>query len=188
MPLRDFALLVFICVIWAANFIVTKLALAELNAPPLLFSTLRFALVLLATLPWLLPMPRPRWRILVVGLLMGGGGFGLVSVGMLWATPSSAAVVTQLGVPMTALLSVIVLGERIGIRARPRHRADLLGHIAPSDVVPSGPASPSRSGLIFVAASALASAIGIVLMKQMPGIAPLQFQAWVGLPRRCRWG
>jgi O-acetylserine/cysteine efflux transporter len=178
MPLRDFALLVFICLIWAANFIVTKLALAELNAPPLLFSTLRFTLVLLATLPWLLPMPRPRWRILVVGLLMGGGGFGLVSIGMLWATPSSAAVVTQLGVPLTALLSVAVLGERIGVRRGFGIALTFFGAIA----VMFDPSGFSISfGLIFVAGSALASAIGLVLMKQMPGVAPMQFQAWVGL-------
>ena len=178
MPLSDFALLVFICLIWALNFIITKLALTELNAPPLLFSTLRFILVLLATLPWLLPMPRPRWRILTIGLLMGGGGFGLVSVGMMTASPSSAAVVTQLGVPLTALLSVLMLGERIGWRRGLGIALTFCGAIA----VMWDPRGFAISfGLLFVALSALASAFGLVLMKQMRGVAPLQFQAWVGL-------
>ncbi|WP_204327023.1 hypothetical protein, partial [Stenotrophomonas maltophilia] len=78
-------------------------ALTELHTPPLFFSAVRFGLVLLAALPWLLPMPRPRWRMVAAGLLMGAGGFGLVSIGLMTASPSSAAVVTQLGVPITAL-------------------------------------------------------------------------------------
>ena len=44
---------------------------------------------------------------------MGGGSFALLFVGLKTATPSAAAVVSQLGVPMVTLLSVMVLGERI---------------------------------------------------------------------------
>jgi O-acetylserine/cysteine efflux transporter len=35
-------------------------------------------------------------------------------------------------------------------------------------------------GLIYVAASALAGSLGAVMMKQIEGVQPLQFQAWVG--------
>lgn len=35
-------------------------------------------------------------------------------------------------------------------------------------------------GLLWVAASALAAAVGAVMMKQIEGVRPLQFQAWVG--------
>ena len=35
-------------------------------------------------------------------------------------------------------------------------------------------------GLLFVAASGLGAAVGTVMMKQMEGIRPLRFQAWVG--------
>jgi drug/metabolite transporter (DMT)-like permease len=44
---------------------------------------------------------------------MGGGGFALFFLGIKTASPSSAAVVTQLGLPITTLLSVAMLGERI---------------------------------------------------------------------------
>jgi drug/metabolite transporter (DMT)-like permease len=37
------------------------------------------------------------------------------------------------------------------------------------------------TGLLFVAGSALSGAVGAVMMKQMEGIRPLRFQAWVGL-------
>lgn len=175
---RDFAILVFVCLTWASNFIISKIALTELHIPPLFFSAVRFALVLLVTLPWLLPMPRPRWRMLAVGLLMGAGGFGLVSIGLLTASPSSAAVVTQLGVPITALLSVFMLGERISWRRGIGIALAFSGAMA----VMWNPSGLSLSyGLIFVLLSALASALGIVLVKQLGSVQPFQFQAWVGL-------
>ncbi|CEJ10851.1 putative amino-acid metabolite efflux pump [bacterium YEK0313] len=175
---RDFAILVFVCLTWASNFIISKIALTELHTPPLFFSAVRFGLVLLATLPWLLPMPRPRWRMLAVGLLMGAGGFGLVSIGLLTASPSSAAVVTQLGVPITALLSVVMLGERISWRRGIGIALAFSGAMA----VMWNPSGLSLSyGLIFVLLSAFASALGIVLVKQLGSVQPFQFQAWVGL-------
>ena len=37
MLLRDFALLLTVCLVWASNFVVSKLAVGTLNAPPLFF-------------------------------------------------------------------------------------------------------------------------------------------------------
>src|SRR5688500_14785004 len=107
MLLRDFVLLLFICLVWASNFVVSKLAVSALSAPPLFFSAARLGVVLLVVLPFLFPMPRPRWRMVVIGLLMGAGSFGLMNVGLMTATPSSAAVLVQLGVPITTLISVV---------------------------------------------------------------------------------
>ncbi len=82
MSLRDFSLFVLICVIWALNAIVAKVVVSEMQVPPLFFGVLRSAAIALAVSPWLLPMPRPHWRVVVVGVLMGGGGFALYS----WAS------------------------------------------------------------------------------------------------------
>ena len=113
MSLRDFGLLALVCLIWATNNIVSKYVVSHLGTPPLFYAALRFAVVSLATLPWLLPMPRPRWRLVAVAMLMGGGNFAQVFIGLKFATPSSVAVVSQLGVPITTLLSVVMLGETI---------------------------------------------------------------------------
>jgi drug/metabolite transporter (DMT)-like permease len=175
---RDFAILVFVCFVWATNFVTTKLALTVLHLPPLFFSSLRFAIVFLFALPWLLPWPRPRLRIVIVGLCMGAGGFGLVSVGLMSATPASAAVVTQLGVPITALLSVFMLGERIGWR---RGFGIALAFLGAVTVMYDPNGFALSFGLVFVLASAVTSAFGVVLMKKMENVQPMQFQAWVGL-------
>ena len=75
---RHLALMLLVCLIWASNNVMSKLIVGTLHVPPLFFTALRFAIVALVTLPWLLPMPRPRWRLLLIGLLKsdeGSGGF-----------------------------------------------------------------------------------------------------------------
>ncbi|MGZ6050008.1 MAG: DMT family transporter [Phenylobacterium sp.] len=177
MSLRDFGLLALVCLVWASNNIVSKYAVSHLNSPPLFYAALRFAVVMVATLPWLLPMPRPRWRLLAVALLMGGGNFALVFMGLKYATPSSVAVVSQLGVPITTLLSVLMLGEKIHWRRALGIALTLAGVIT---VMWSSTGISASVGLLYVVASSVAASFGAVMMKQIEGVKPLQFQAWVG--------
>ena len=177
MSLRDFGLVVFVCLVWAGNSVMSKIIISHFGAPPLFYATARFAVVVLATLPWLLPAPRPLWRMIVVGLLMGGGTFALVFVGFKTATPSDVAIVSQLGVPLSTLLSVVMLGETIRWRRALGIGLTLLGVLIvmwnPKGLTPT-------VGLFFIAGSAATGALGAVMMKQMEGVRPLQFQAWVG--------
>lgn len=177
MPLRDFALLVAVCLLWALNNIISKLVVTDLATPPLFYAAVRFALVAAITLPWLFPAPRPLWRVVVVALLMGGGNFAVFFVGLKTATPSAAAVVLQLGVPMTTLLSWLVLGERL----RWRRGIGIGLTFAGAMLVIWNPDGFAVSiGLIYIALAAFLGSLGAVMMKQVEGVKPLQFQAWVG--------
>ena len=177
MSLRDFALFVLICALWGLNMVVSKIAVSDLGVPPLFYGAARSAAIAAAVFPWLLPMPRPRWRIIVVGVLMGGGGFALMFVGLTTASPSAAAVVMQLGVPMVTILSIFMLGERIRWRRGLGIALAVFGVV----LVMWDPAGLDLSaGLFFCAAAAFCGALGAVMMKQMEGIRPLRFQAWVG--------
>lgn len=177
MSVRDFSLFVAICLTWALNTIVAKVVVSELDVPPLFFGMLRSAAIAIAVLPWLLPMPKPAWRTIVVGILMGGGGFALFFVGLKSASPSAASVVSQLGVPTATLLSVVVLGEKI----RWRRGLGIALTFAGAMLVMFDPNGfEASTGLIFVAASACGGAVGTILMKQMEGVRPLRLQAWVG--------
>ena len=51
MALRDFALLVFVCLLWATNNIVSKYVVAYLHAPPLFYAAVRFIIVAAAVFP-----------------------------------------------------------------------------------------------------------------------------------------
>jgi drug/metabolite transporter (DMT)-like permease len=114
---------------------------------------------------------------LAVGLLMGGGTFALTFVGLKTTTPSAYAVVVQLGVPFSAALSVTLLGERIrlvrGLGIVMTLAGALLVMWSPGALVPS-------VGLLWVAASAFTGSLGAVMMKQIEGVSPRRFQAWVG--------
>ena len=173
--------MVLVCLIWATNNIMSKLIVGTLHVPPLFFTALRFALVALVTLPWLLPMPRPVWRILLIGLFMGGGSFGLMFIALYWVSPSEAAVVVQASVPITALLSIVMLGERI----RWRRGLGIALALAGVLLVMYQPGFRLSAGMLFLIASAICGSFGAVMMKQMGDIAPLRFQAWVGLVGLC---
>lgn len=177
MQFRDFLILVGVCLIWAMNNVISKVVVAGWHVPPLLYAAMRFGIVLIATLPWLLPMPRPAWRTLAVGLLMGGGSFAILFVGLQTVTPSEAAIVSQAGVPITTLLSIVMLGERIAWRRALGISLTLAGVL----LVVWEPGFAVSTGMLFILASAFFGSLGAVLMKQMDEIAPLRFQAWVGL-------
>jgi drug/metabolite transporter (DMT)-like permease len=175
---RDFLLLVLICLVWGYSNVLSKIVVGHWAVPPLFFAAIRFAVVIAATLPWLLPMPRPRWRIVAIGILMGAGNFALLFVGLQTATPSAAAVVIQIGVPFTTLLSVVVLGERIHWRRGLGIALTLAGVLL---VVWNPQGIALSTGLWFVVGAAFTGSLGAVLMKQVEDVAPLRFQAWVGL-------
>lgn len=178
MNLRDFSLLLLVCFGWAAHTIISKIVVSGMEIPPLFYAAIRYALVAVFAVPWLLPMPKPRWRILLVGFLMGGGGFALFFIGIKTASPSSSAVVQQLGLPMTALLSMVLLGERIQLKRGLGMVLTFLGAVLvmldPNGLAVSG-------GLVFIAIGVFAGSVASVMMKQIDGVRPLQFQAWVGL-------
>jgi drug/metabolite transporter (DMT)-like permease len=177
MSLRDFAVLLAVCLVWAGNSIVSKIVISDYGVPPLFYTAARFVVVVAATLPWLLPAPRPVWRIVVVGLLMGAVNFGLNFIGLKTTSPSANAVVGQLGAPMATLLSIALLGERIGWR---RAAGIVLAFAGALIVMWDGSRLALTPGLLWVAGSAFAAALGAVMIKQIEGVKPLQFQAWVG--------
>ena len=178
MRARDFLLLVLVCLIWAFNNVLSKIIVDDWAVPPVFYAALRFAVVALVMLPWLLPMPRPAWRIILIGLLMGGGNFALLFIGLQTTSPSSAAIILQLGVPFTILLSVLTLGERVHWRRGIGVSFTLLGVL----IVIWRPEGVALSaGLWFVAAAAFSGSVGAVLMKRVVDVSPFRFQAWVGL-------
>ncbi|QNE32331.1 DMT family transporter [Sphingomonas sp. NBWT7] len=178
MKLRDFLLLVLVCLVWGYSNVLSKIVVGQWAVPPLFFAAIRFAIVIAATLPWLLPMPRPRWRIVAIGILMGAGNFALLFIGLQSASPSAAAVVIQIGVPFTTLLSIVVLGERIHWRRALGIALTLAGVLL---VVWNPDGIALSTGLWFVVGAAFTGSLGAVLMKQVEDVKPLRFQAWVGL-------
>ena len=178
MQLRDIIIIVAICVVWGLNAVVSKIVVSGIGVPPLFYGALRCLVITLAVFPWLYPMPKPRLRLVAASFLIGGGSFALYYVGLLDATASSAAIVSQVGLPITTLLSIVMLGETVRWR-RALGMALTLGGTLLVIWDPEG--LDLSKGLLVIVLSSAAGSLGAILMKQIEGVRPLQFQAWAGL-------
>jgi O-acetylserine/cysteine efflux transporter len=111
MSRRDLLLATVVAAVWGLNFVVIEVGLREL--PPLLFVALRFTLV---AFPAVLIVRRPAVRlhlVLLVGLFLGVGQFGLLFVGMHLGVPAGlASLVLQCQAMFTLGLAALVLRER----------------------------------------------------------------------------
>jgi O-acetylserine/cysteine efflux transporter len=112
LPFRHFLLALAVVSLWGTNFVVMKLALADL--PPLLLTCLRFAF---AVLPGIFFLPRPDVPLRNVaqyGLLIGVGQFGLLFFALNGhVSPGIASLVMQLQVFFTIGLSMWLAGEKV---------------------------------------------------------------------------
>lgn len=177
MSARDFLIFLAICVAWALNTIVSKIVVSDMTVPPLFYAAARTLVVAALLHRYLFPMPAQIWRVCFVTLLVGGGGFALIFIGLLTATPSSAAVVILSQTPLTILFAVLLLGEKVEIRRFIGMLLTLAGVL----VVLFDPVGMHGSvGLIFVGLCALAGSLGSVMLKQLP-TEPIRLQAWGGV-------
>jgi O-acetylserine/cysteine efflux transporter len=89
---------------------------------------------------------------------------------------STVAIATQLGVPFSTVLSVWLLGERI-------HWRRVLGiALAFAGVVLIGfdpRVFAYRDGLALVVVSSFVGALGLIYVKRLSGVRPLELQAWI---------
>lgn len=175
MPLRDLALGLAVIVIWALNIIVIKLGVAEL--PPLLLTTLRFALVAGLLVPFH-PVARHQLPFLaLLSVTFGSLHFALLFIGLGQAEAGTGALLVQMGTPFATLLAVVFLKERLG----PRRLVGLALSFAGVAVLAGGPTLPSPLPTALLLTSALGWAISQLLIKQGPGVSPMALAGWVAL-------
>ncbi|MEO0464908.1 MAG: DMT family transporter [Pseudomonadota bacterium] len=177
MRFADFCLLCVVCLVWGLNVVVTRWVVADAGVPPLFFAALRLLGIMVLLAWWLRPVPGDLLRLFGISMCLGAAHFGLLFVGLAHAEASAVAIVVQLGVPFSTLMSMTFLGETIGWR----RGLGITLAIAGSLIIAFDPSEFSLSyGLILVAISALTGAYGGILMKQMAPISAFQLQAWLG--------
>jgi drug/metabolite transporter (DMT)-like permease len=88
---------------------------------------------------------------------------------------SAVAIAGQLGVPFMTLLSIAILGEHVGWR----RWTGILLSFAGVMVIGFNPAVfDSLGGLALVVLGALSGSLGLVAIKRVHDIKPLELQAW----------
>lgn len=174
---RDLLLLLGITILWGLNLVISKIGLGSL--PPILFTTLRFAIMALVLAPFVRLYPGQMSAIVVAGLLSGAVCFALMFVGLALAeNVASVAIAGQLGVPFTTLLSVALLGEVVHWRRWTGIALSFAGVMVMGLDPRVFQYWPS---LAFVIASAFVGALGLIAVKRLRAVDPLAMQGWFAL-------
>lgn len=178
MNFRDFILLAAVCFVWGLNLVVTRWVVADAGVPPLFFAALRFGGIALVLIWFLRPIPKNLGTLFLIAMGMGAVHFAFLFQGLAKAEASSVAVVAQLGVPFSTLMSMAFLGEVVGWR----RGLGIMLAFAGAILIAVDPQTFSLSfGLLYVIFAALIASGAGILMKRMPKISAMQMQAWIGL-------
>ena len=175
LPPAHLALVVLISLAWGGNFLASAVAL--LSLPPFLYTALRLAIVLVILAPWLRAPAPGHWpRLIAVALLNGSLHFGI----NFWALRaagdlSSVAIGLQTHVPISVILSVWLLGERISKTTVIAVAVSFVGVLV-MGLDPGVADQPLALALCLLAAFALA--LGSTLMRRLAGVGVFSLQAW----------
>ena len=182
MSLREFSVLMMVCTIWGLHFIVMKFTIAEIGIPPLFYAALRVSLMALILLPFL------RWHEgQMKAVLVGGLGFGALNYAFMFpamnlTTASAAAVTIELYMPFSIILSVLILGERIGLWRIFGATLAFLGVVLIGLGTPSEAAGQGFAlGIGLMACAAMSEAIGAISVKSVKSVSPMQLLVWFGI-------
>ena len=167
--------LVAINAIWGFNIVAVKLSADRF--PPVFLSFLRFLIVGLVVWPWLkIRRGEMRW-LLTAATCSGGLQFALMYSGVaLSGNMSSVAIAAQLGVPFATLLSIGFLGERIHWR---RWLGIGMSFIGVGLIGFSPDVFHSWAGLLLIVVAAFIGAVGLIAIKRVHELEPLELQAWL---------
>lgn len=170
-------LLVFINACWGFNYIAGKIGVTQFG--PLLFSTVRFGMVLLLLLPFMRIVPGQTRLIIYIGLTLGAGHYTLMFYGLhLAGSLSSVAIAAQLVVPFSTIMAVVFLKERVALVRAAAIFMSFLGVII-IGFVPLG--SQHIVALVLVTLASAAMAVATIMMRQLQGVGVFNLQAWIAL-------
>jgi len=171
------SLLVFVNACWGFNFIAGKLG-TELFGP-LLFSAIRFAMVLVLLLPFLRLVPGQMMRIVMIGLMLGVVHYPMMFFAM-YATEnlSAVAIAAQLVVPFSTLLAIVFLHEKIGWTRTLAIALSFTGVV----IIGFEPIGADHIlSLLLVVGGSFSISVASIWMRQLNEVGVFNLQAWIAL-------
>ncbi len=177
MTARDNLAALAVAIAWGLNFIAIKVGVGETS--PLMLAALRFLFAALPIVFFVAPPKAPAWAVVLYGLLIGAGQFGLLFIAMHQGLPVGLASLTiQSQAFFTILFARVFLGER-------QRRAQLIGAalgFAGMAVIGSGRLSGASLGpFLLVILAAMFWGSGNVLAKSLGKVDMLAFVVWSSL-------
>ena len=167
------------CLGWGGNFVMTSWVVGANPVPPFMLALFRAAIVLLVMGVFLFrPLPKGFGRLLVVALCVGPIHLGFLYSGLQTAPASASSILSQALIPMSTVLSVLFLKERIGWVRAVAITVALAGVIVM--VYEPGALALDR-GMVLLFFAYVAMAIGSVTMRTVPEVDWRQYVAWTAV-------
>ena len=174
---RHLFLMLIICLVWGFTFVAGKAGVSEM--PPMLFTGLRYALLAVLLVPFLIIVEGKMPQVLAISITMGSVHFALFYGGLSVASNVSAiAVAVQLSVPISTIMSIVFLNEQVGWR----RWLGIVMSFGGVVVISFDPAIINeRLGLLMVIGAAFLGSVGMIIMKQIQDTGIYQMQAWIAM-------
>jgi len=174
---RDLLLLIGMNLIWGLNLISSKIGVGQF--PPIFFTALRFGSLALFLVPMLKIHRGQMTNLFAAAMLTGPAAFALLFAGIfLTEDAATVAVATQMSVPFSTLMSVMFLGETI----RWRRIMGIVLAFAGIVIISFDPRVFAYwEGLALVVCSSFVSSLGLIFLKRLKDIKPLELQSWIAL-------
>jgi len=175
--LTDLAVVLLINLVWGLTFIAGKVGLNEL--PPVWFTGLRFAMLLVVLAPLLRWVPTQMPRVIAASLFCGALHFSLQYTALKMAEDvSTIAIVSQLTLPFAVILAMVMLGERLS-RVRAFGTAAAFAGVVVIGFDPR--VFGYGTAVVLCALACLSMALAQVLMRGLRNVPVFTLQAWVAL-------
>lgn len=178
MPFKDIFLAILVAVIWGGNFIAARYGMEHF--PPFLLTALRFtmvALVLIAFVP--LPTRSQLWQLLQLAACVGVLHFALLFAAMYEGLDiASCAIVGQMGVPFSCLLSAIFLRDRLGLWRIAGMVMAFMGMIV---VAGATNIVDHPTGFVIALAGSFFWGVGNIIIKRTKDVSSFQMLTWMSV-------
>ncbi|HMM14846.1 MAG TPA: DMT family transporter [Parvibaculum sp.] len=173
---QHLAFMMLINLIWGFALVAAKVSLEHF--PPMMFTALRFTLIVMVLFPFLRLHEGRMKEVLIIALCAGPIGFGFFFAGVALSNPSVVAIVGQLGVPFSTIMSVIFLKEKVYWR-----RWSGIGLSFAGVMVISFDPTVFHFiwGLVFIVASSLVGSVGTIYQRQIKRVGVFELQAWIAV-------
>lgn len=183
MTFRDFAVLVSVCFFWGGNFVVSAWALGNNPVPPFMLATTRACIVILCLAPvYFWPRPKTFGLLILICVLIGPVHLGFLYTGLQTASATGSSIVAQLFIPISTVLSIIFLREKVGwIRS-----SAIFGAFLGVIIMIFEPSTfEVELGLIYALLAYVSLSVASILMKKVGEVPWQQFVAWMALTVFC---
>ena len=172
----DLIVFVMIMAIWGGNFVVVKLGLTQFS--PLLFMTLRFAIVAALLAPFVPPPKEKAIQVFLISVTLGFLHFALMFTALQTIDVATAAIAVQLQVPFASLLAWIFLQDKLGWRRASGMALAFAGVV----LIAGEPRLQDQYlALAMVIGGAFLWSIANLQIKLLEGVSGHTINAWVAL-------